>query len=197
MKQYEVYPECNVDTNFVGYILGAAPKHKSTCNEVTKAVNGTGGFAIGIIDADKRQATMDPGFVKVNEIDLSAKNECEREHVTMYVHEDGKRYIFTIKPAMDMFILHAAKQQGVNMKSEGFSSNIEEFKKQTKRIQAAEDPRLRNLFDKIKGYPEIVRLRNTLKYLMRYQLDADVDIAKKFFSGELSTDELIPLLEYK
>jgi hypothetical protein len=41
MKQYNVFPECNVDTNLVGYLLGGYPKHKSSCNEVVKAVNGT------------------------------------------------------------------------------------------------------------------------------------------------------------
>ena len=194
MKQYEVYPECNVDTNLVGHILGGYPKHKSTCNEVTKAVNNADGFAIGIIDADKRQATMDPGFVEVNKLDLSSPNEYEHDHVTMYVHKDCKRYMFTVKPAMDMFILHAAQHQGVDMKSEGFAANLDGFKKQTKRIQAAEDPQLRKLFDKIKGYPELVRLRNTLRYLMQYQLDADVEVAKRFFNGELSKEDLIPML---
>ena len=37
MKQMNVFPECNVDTNLVGFILGGYVKHKSTCNEVAKA----------------------------------------------------------------------------------------------------------------------------------------------------------------
>ena len=33
-------------------------------SEVVKAVNRSDGFAVGIIDDDKRQATMDISFVK-------------------------------------------------------------------------------------------------------------------------------------
>ena len=61
-EQMNVFPECNVDTNLVSYILGGYVKHKSCCNEVVKAVNSSETFAIGIIDADKRHATMDKGF---------------------------------------------------------------------------------------------------------------------------------------
>ena len=97
MKQYNVFPECNVDTNLVGYLLGGYPKHKSSCNEVVKAVNGTDQFAIGIIDADKRSATMDEGFV---EYKLDEGVDGINRHVAMYTHGDGKRYLFTVKPEL-------------------------------------------------------------------------------------------------
>jgi hypothetical protein len=108
MKQYNVFPECNVDTNLVGYLLGGYPKHKSSCNEVVKAVNGTDQFAIGIIDADKRSATMDEGFV---EYKLDEGVDGINRHVAMYTHGDGKRYLFTVKPAMDKFILDANQEE--------------------------------------------------------------------------------------
>ena len=142
MKQMNVFPECNVDTNFVGYILGGFVKHKSTCNEVTKAINNSQEFAVGIIDADKRMATLDSGF-KQYEIEIV---DGKHRHVAMFIHNDGKRFVFTVKPAMDKFILDAAKEVGVDIKSVGFPSSLDEFKKYTKRIQAANDPQLRNLF---------------------------------------------------
>ena len=112
MKQYNVFPECNVDTNLVGYLLGGYPKHKSSCNEVVKAVNASDQFAVGIIDADKRAATMDAGFAEYR------------------------------------------------------------------------------LFDLIAGYPELQRLRNTLKYLMHKQYDADPEEAKAYFDGRKTSDDL-------
>ena len=139
MKQYDVFPECYVDTNLVGHILGGHVKHKSSCNEVVKAVNKSDGFAIGIIDDDKRRATMDAVFSIGEQATLV---DGHQKHVAMYVHEDGKRFIFTIKPAMDKFILDAAKSQNVDIESAGYSSQLEEFKKATKRIQAATDPQL-------------------------------------------------------
>lgn len=188
MKQLDVYPECYVDTNFVGHILGGKVKHKSTCNEVAKAVNNADGFAIGIIDDDKRRATMDEGFTKVS-------TSTPSDHITMFAHKDGKRFMFTIKPAMDKFILDAAESRNVDLKDFGFSSTLAGFKKETKRVQAAEDSNLRNLFSQIEEYPEIQRFKNTLKYLIKMQYSADVKIATKFFNGELNREDLIVYLQ--
>ena len=182
-----VFPECNVDTNLVGYILGGYVKHKSTCNEVAKAVNKSNEFAIVIIDADKRMATLDSGFEKY---DNGCEVDGENVHITMYIHSDCKRFMFTVKPAMDKFLLDAAKQLGINLRDAGYPSTLEAFKKETKRIQAAKDPKLRNLFAMIRDYEELQRFRNTLKYLMNKQYDVDIDIAKSFFDGTFTNKDL-------
>ena len=187
MKQMNVFPEGNVDTNLVGYILGGYVKHKSTCNEVAKAVNKSNEFAIGIIDADKRMATLDSGFEKY---DNGCEVDGENVHITMYIHSDCKRFMFTVKPAMDKFLLDAAKQLGINLRDAGYPSTLEAFKKETKRIQAAKDPKLRNLFAMIRDYEELQRFRNTLKYLMNKQYDVDIDIAKSFFDGTFTNKDL-------
>lgn len=187
MKQMNVFPECNVDTNLVGYILDGYVKHKSTCNEVAKAVNKSNEFAIGIIDADKRMATLDSGFEKY---DNGCEVDGENVHITMYIHSDCKRFMFTVKPAMDKFLLDAAKQLGKNLRDAGYPSTLEAFKKETKRIQAAKDPKLRNLFAMIRDYEELQRFRNTLKYLMNKQYDVDIDIAKSFFDGTFTNKDL-------
>ncbi len=183
-----------MDTNLVGYVIGGYPKHKSSCNEVVKAVNGADGFAIGIIDDDKRRATMDAGF---KEYELAEEVDGENRHVRLFIHDDGKRYLFTVKPAMDKFIFDAAKAQGVKLDEAGFPTSFDAFKKETKRIQAATDAKLRKLFERIAGYPELQRLKNTLKYLMLKQYDADVETVKGFFDGILGTDELIAAFEGK
>lgn len=63
-RQENLYPECNVDTNLMGYIVGSNVKHKGCCNDVMKELNKTDLFAIGVIDEDKKQPSIDPGFVK-------------------------------------------------------------------------------------------------------------------------------------
>ena len=108
----------------------------------------------------------------------------------MYIHSDRKRFMFTVKPAMDKFLLDAAKQLGINLKDAGYPSTLEALKKETKRIQAAEDPKLRNLFAMILDNEELQRFRNTLKYLMKKQYDVDIDIAKSFFDGNLTKVDL-------
>lgn len=187
MKQLRVFPECNVDTNLVGHLLGGAVMHKSTCNEVVKAVNNSDQFAVGIIDADKRQPTLDRGFT---EYIRGEKADGKTKHLTMYVHEDGKRFLFTIKPAMETFILDAAKEQRVNMKDAGFENTLDGFKKETKRITAGNDPNLRKLFERIKNNPEMSRFRNTLKYLMTALYATDVEVAKQYFDGTLTEEDL-------
>ena len=190
MKQYNVFPECNVDTNLIGYLLGGYPKHKSSCNEVVKAVNNTDQFAIGIIDADKRQATIDEGF---SEYKITEELDGSSHHVAMFIHRDGKRFLFTVKPAMDKFIFDAAISEGVNLQVAGYDGSLDGFKKETKRIQAATDSKLRRLFDLIVNYPELQRLRNTLKYLMYKQYETDINVAKSFFNGTLTSEDLTRL----
>ena len=91
---------------------------------------------------------------------------------------------------MDKFLLDAAKQLGIDLKAAGYPSTLEAFKKETKRIQAAEDSKLRNLFAMIYDNEELQRFRNTLKYLMKKQYDVDIDIAKSFFDGNLTNRDL-------
>jgi hypothetical protein len=105
----------------------------------------------------------------------------------------------TLKPllineAMDKFILHAAKSEGVKVEDYGFPSDFDSFRKITKSIQAADDSKLRQLFSAIMAYPELERFRNTLKYLMHEQYDADPAIAQQFFDGTLTKKDLIGYL---
>ena len=186
MKQNNIYPECNVDTNLVRFIIGGHAKHKSSCNAVVKAVNNTDEFAIGIIDDDKRRATMDGGFVEYKQpYDVVANI-----HIKMFIHNDRKRFIFTVKPAMDKLIYDAASAMSVNLTEFDLGSSFEDFKKVTKSIQAGSDPRLRKLFPIISDYPEIQRFRNTLRYLMFKQYGADVSVVKGFFDGRFSSLDL-------
>lgn len=191
MRQLNVFPECYVDTNLVSYLLGSNVKHKSSCNEVVKALNKSEAFAIGIIDADKRMPTFDAGFTKYIRKDTNA---VDNKHLTMYIHNDGKRFLFTVKPAIDTFIMDAAEECGIKLTAYGFPSTLSEFKRITKTVQAAGDPKLRRLFMGINGATELQRFRNTLKYLTSKEYNTDVSIVKKFFDGELSSSELVNYL---
>lgn len=186
-KQMNVFPECNVDTNLVGYILGGYVKHKSTCNEVVKAINRSDVFSIGIIDADKRSATMAPEF---HEYALQKEVDGKSRHIRFFIHNDKKRFLFTVYKAMDSFIFNAAIALKADMSEFGNPSNVDEFLVYTKKVQAETDPKLRQLFCKIIYYPELMCFRNTLKYLMAKQYDADIEIAKQFFDGTLGKNDL-------
>jgi len=76
----------------------------------------------------------------------------------------------------------------------GYKGSFDAFKKETKTIQAATDKALRRLFQEIADYPELKRFRNTLKYLVHFQYDADPSIAQQFFDGKLTNDDLADIL---
>ena len=191
MKQNNIYPECNVDTNLVGFIIGGHAKHKSSSNEVVKAVNNTDEFAIGIIDDDKRRATMDAGFVEYKRADGVIANT----HIKMFIHNDRKRFLFTVKPAMDKLIYDAASAMKIDLVEYDLGTSFDDFKKVTKRIQAETDPRLRKLFPDISDYPELQRFRNVLRYLMYKQYGADTNVVKSFFDGRLGSQDLQSFLD--
>lgn len=192
-KQLNVYPECYVDTSLVSYLLAGCVKHKSSCNEVVKALNNSDTFAIGIIDADKRMPTIDPGF---KEYELDEKVDGEKRHIRLYIHNDNRRFLFTVYKAMDSFIFHAAIHQQANMEAFGNAQDVDEFLKYTKSVQSGTDPKLRRLYGEIDDYPEMMRFRNTLKYLMAKLYEVDIEIVKRFFDGRLEKEDLHQYLKF-
>lgn len=154
---------------------------------MVKAVNQSKDFAVGIIDADKRLPTLDNGF---SEFKMDGDIDGTNRHIALFINSDGRRFLFTVKPAMDKFILDAAKDQNVDLAGVGFPSTLDGFKKVTKRIQASDDVNLRKLFALISGHKELKCLRNTLKYLINMRCNADVEVVKQFFSGSLTSDDL-------
>ena len=191
MKQERIFPECYIDTNLVSYIVGGHVMHKSCCNEVVKAVNQSDSFAIGIIDEDKRLARMDAGF-KIYE---PAQNVGVK-HISMFIHDDGKRFVFTVRPAMDKFILDAAAHQRVKVEDFGYPSALKEFTRCTKKITAANDSNFRGLISAVVKYPEMQRFRNTLKYLVSNKGSIDIEVAKRFFCGTLDNSWLQQYIQH-
>lgn len=184
-RQENLYPECNVDTNLMGYIVGGNVKHKGCCNDVMKVLNKTDLFAIGVIDEDKKQPTIDPGFIK-----YEFSSPYKKPHISFYPHNDGKRFLFKVHKAMDQFVWDAAQEMGADLSDIGYPSDESAFRKITKLEDASENPKLRRLFDQIKDYPELVSFRNTIKYLVNTKYAADIEIAKQFFDGRLGTADL-------
>lgn len=188
-RQENIYPECNVDTNLLGYIVGGYVKHKGCCNEVMKVLNTTDQFAIGVIDEDKRQPTIDSGFVK-----YEFKSQYMNPHISFYPHKDGKRFLFKVYKAMDQFVWDAIQEMGADLRDIGYPSDEKAFRKITKLEDSSENPKLRRLFDMIKDYPEFVSFRNTIKYLVHARYGVNVEIAKRFFDGRLTTADLYQYL---
>lgn len=160
---------------------------------MVKALNNSDAFAIGIIDADKRKPTMDAGF---KEYELPEKVDGKHRHISLFIHQDGKRFLFTVYKAMDAFILHAAIHQQANLEPFGSALDVDAFLKFTKRVQSGSDPQLRRLFSEIDDYPEMIRFRNTLRYLIVKQYEVDMEVAKRFFDRRLGKEDLLQYLKF-
>ena len=182
MENFDMYivPECYVATNFVETILktGKAPtkgvNHQKGCNMVAKTIKDTLGdsFAIGVIDDDKRKVAMLGECIEI----------CATEHIRVLKQNDKPHYLFMIRPAMDRFILDAAKEQGVNPESFGYPTELKKFTKRTKDIDTKNDPNMTKLVKAICQNPEIAALQSALLYLKTTKYDADTDIVSEFFA---------------
>lgn len=111
-----IIPECYIDTNLVETL--ACPggcNHQNGCNQVAKIMREkfADRFAVGIIDADKRQ----PGYL--NEFREIASSE----HLKLFHHPVRPHFIILVHPAADGFILSCAETAQVNMKDYASSSN--------------------------------------------------------------------------
>ena len=169
MKDLRFVPECYVDTNFVESLLETdGVNHQKGCNTVVNTMKGkvlNDGFAVGIIDSDKRQPSYVKEFTEI----------AHSEHLSLMKHNVKPHYLVMIKPAMDQFILDCAEEQGVCMSDFSLSSDLEGFKKQTKAVYTKHDIRFKKLFKAIKHNAEISTLCCVLNYLkeQRYQSKAE------------------------
>ena len=123
MKDLYFVPECYVDTNLVESLLETdGVNHQKGCNTVINTMKGkvlNDGFAVGVIDSDKRQPSYVKEFVEI----------AKSEHLSLMKHNTKSHYLVMIKPAMDQFILDCAEAQNISMSDYNLVSDLEGFKK--------------------------------------------------------------------
>lgn len=183
MKDLDIIPECYIDTNLVETLLNIkgcrteGVNHQKGCNTVVKTMTNSrklqDDFALGIVDADKRQ----PSYVA---------KECtpiaQTAHITLLKHRTNNHYFLRIAPAMDTLILSCAKEAGINMEEYELTYDLKTFTKITKEVESKNDPRFKKLFKQIKGTAEMTALGNVLEYLRGHKYDAEEDELKKLLN---------------
>lgn len=175
-KMLNVLPECYVDTNLVEYLLNAFVNHQHCCSKVVGQLNSTFAdrFAIGIIDKDK--------------VELGYLRECEElaktKHLTLMKHRTRSQFLITIVPAVDGFILDCVKAQSIDPKAFDIPSDLKGFTKISKSITSNTDVRFKRLFAAIKDNPEVVVLKQALKYLNEMQYKVDIVRLQSLFKTE-------------
>lgn len=174
-KDWHIVPECYIDTNLVEFLLNSyGVNHQKGCNAVAKKMmesNLKEQFSIGIIDNDKRQHSYVNEFIEI----------AHTQHITLLKHKSRPHYFVRISPAIDQFILDCAAEQDVNLHDYGLPSELAEFTKITKDVNAKNDYRFKSLFGAIEDSKEIAMLRSVLNYLNDKQYKSDATELQKLF----------------
>ena len=174
MDPFHIIPECYVDTNLVSALLGGiGVNHQKSCNNVISLMKGKfkDGFAVGIIDDDKRK----PQYL----------NECvvlaQSNHLRLLKHPQKDHYIITVSPAVEAFILRVAEDAGVDMARYGLPSELDGLKRITKHIVSNKNSKLMILFRDLSNVGEFNILRKILGYLLEKGYSADLEELVSFF----------------
>lgn len=174
-KALDIIPECFVDTNLVGWLLGKGVNHQHGCNNVTAVMQNAklkDAFAIGIVDDDKRKSKYVDVFERV-----AATN-----HLEIRKHPDKPHFLIFVKKAAEDFIISAANEIGYDLACNNLSNDLEELKKTTKTCQSNEDKNLRKAFAALGNSSEVKIFKNILKYLEGHKYDAEVNVIKNIFA---------------
>lgn len=175
-KLLHVIPECYVDTNLIECLLNHCVNHQHSCSKVVGTMKDkfADSFAIGIIDKDK----VEMGYLSLCDI------LAQTEHLTLYKHKTRHHYMITIAPAVDMFVLDCAKEQGVAVEDFDLPSELKAFTKVTKQVTSNTDSRFKALFYAIQQNTEMIALKQTLQYLNDTMYKVNLDVLKSLFQSQ-------------
>lgn len=170
-------PECYVDTNLIETLVKAQGcNHQKGCNQVCKVMKEkfADRFAIGIIDADKRQPSYVSEFNTIG----------ERGHLKVLKHPSRPHFIILISPAIDQFILDSAADLEINLSDFNLPADLHSFTKQTKNILSNKDKRFRDLFTALAPASEISILKDLLSYLNSFQYSSSTEKILQILGAE-------------
>lgn len=166
-----IIPECYVDTNLIETLVPTKKgyNHQKGCGTVTSLMKGKfrDGFAVGVIDKDKRQVDYLNEFTLVHQF----------ENLLLHKHDQRHHYIIQINPALERFLMSGAESVNITLSDFDLPTDIDRLKKISKSISSKEDPRFKKLIRSIinAGAPEFSKLALWVGYLKdkNYQVNLD------------------------
>ena len=173
-----IIPECYVDTNLIETLVPPDGRrgynHQKGCPNVAKTMREHAqlkdGFAVGIIDKDKRELDYAEIF------DIIVDNE----QLQLLKHPEKHHYFIRIVPIMERFILTNAEEVGIDLKEYGLSSDLTTLCKMAKKIDSKDDAKFKRLFKdlKKKGASGVVKLADWVTYLKENNYNTDLEYFK-------------------
>ncbi|MDR2450015.1 MAG: hypothetical protein LBD52_08680 [Prevotellaceae bacterium] len=169
-----IITECYIDTMVVENALSVTNgcNHQKGCNNVSRIMQAKlqDMFAIGIIDDDKCKHSYFNEFRQIAVSDNAA--------VKLYKHKERNHYFIIICPAMERFILDAAKQCNVSPSTCNLPGELGEFLKITKSETSKDNENLRKLISVLKqqGAESICQLEQWLGELTTNPCNPSIDL---------------------
>ncbi len=175
---FHIIPECYVDTNLIETIVPperGGYNHQMGCPNVAKKMTEDkvlkGGFALGIIDKDKKEIDYAKGF------DVIANTS----QLILLKHPDKNHYFIQIIPAMEKWILYCANEVGIDMVEFGLPNDFNELRRYSKSVKTKKDDRFKRLFKSLikQNATGVILLSKWIIYLKEHPYDADLDFFKE------------------
>ena len=169
-----------MDTNILKTLLQVdGVNHQYGCTRVMSGME-TGrfsdGFAIGIIDDDKKKTYNYQDFEEL----------CRSEHLILLKHKAKHHYLIFVCKAAEDFLLACAHELGLNMADYDLPDTLEGLKKVTKDNDSDREPRIKKLVYALRSSSEMARLERMVSYLHDKQYEATIEELVKVFERKRS-----------
>ena len=173
-----IFPECFVDINILKTLLQVdGVNHQYGCNRVMAGMEAgrfADGFAIGIIDDDKKKTYNYQDFQEL----------CRSAHLILLKHKSKHHYLIFVCKAAEDFLLACAQEIGLSMTEYNLPDSLEGLKQVTKNNESDKEPRVKKLVNALRGASEMARLERTVSYLHDKQYAVTVEELVSVFEIE-------------
>lgn len=167
-------PECYADTLLIQTLVPTKEgyNHKHNCFKVESGVKGINGFAVGIIDKDKKMIKYLGDFDVIDKVEGS---------LILWKHPQKPHYFIQLCPALEKLVLKICLTEKIDIGKYGFGNDINAFKSYTKSRTSIFDKNLIGLFQELSDKNEcleIRKLKGWVKMLKEKNYQVDINDLK-------------------
>lgn len=179
MNELSIIPECYIDTNLIESLVPPVHgryNHQKGCPAVAKKMQEkyADEFSLGIMDNDKKKVSYLEDFSLV----------ADDKTLYVYKHKERHHYIVLITPAVEMFIISAAKELGIVLKDFDVPDTLNDMKRETKQIDAKSAKKYRALFHVLSAATEFHKLSSIVEYLKNNTYSSQMQEIKSIMLAE-------------
>ena len=170
-----IIPECFADTLLIETLVPTKKgyNHQHNCFKVESTMKGINGFAVGVIDKDKKQIKYLDKFEIIDEV---------TGDLILWRHTDKQihHWIIQVCPALEKLLLKICEAEHIDTSDFGENA-LDGIKYYTKSTSRLNNPKLQTLFNEINRKNENVivrKLKGWISKLKEKNYQADINALK-------------------